>query len=329
MIVAEFALLQDEVLLFLQSPPWLTNPGFGWQLDPQLLSFLRPEYTSFHDNILTTQYPPGWPALLAAFTSIGLRWWSTPLLVAIIVVLTFLIGRELHSRKVGFVAAIIVAIQPLILGSANGYMSHGGSTAFVTGAAYCLLRGDRAARPWRYLVWTLGGLLTGAAIATRPLTGLAMGASLVLWVSIRNAMTFRRAAAFASCIALGALPPLLALLYYNQVTNGDPFTFGYAAVHGQFHSLGFGQRGALLYAGQMQPVYSNIDRFTPHVALINLARRSREFAVRALPCFLLLPLLWWEPRTAFRFAYAPLRHFCYCRLLTSSTFSAKFGFTRS
>ena len=65
LIVAEFAVLQDEVLYLLQSA-WLANPGFGWQLDPQLLSFLRPEYTSFRDNILTTQYPPGWPALLAA-----------------------------------------------------------------------------------------------------------------------------------------------------------------------------------------------------------------------------------------------------------------------
>jgi hypothetical protein len=105
-------------------------------------------------------------------------------------------------------------------------------------------------------------------------------------------MAFRRAAALASCLVLGALPPLLLLLYYNQVTNGDPSTFGYTAVHGQFHNLGFGDRGALLYAGQIKPTYSNIDPFTPYVALENLARRSREFAARALPCFLLLPLVW-------------------------------------
>ena len=104
-------------------------------------------------------------------------------------------------------------------------------------------------------------------MATRPLTGLTIWRIISTLGRPSNAMTFRRALAFASSVALGAVPPLLALLYYNQVTNGDPYTFGYAAVHGHFHSLGFGRRGALLYAGQMQPVYSNIDLFTPRSRL--------------------------------------------------------------
>ncbi|HEX6210234.1 MAG TPA: hypothetical protein VF136_05630, partial [Methylomirabilota bacterium] len=88
LMVGRFAVLQDEVLYLLQAS-WLTEPGFGWPLSREELALVRPEYTSWRDGILRTQYPPGWPALLAGFAGLGLRWWSTPILAALAVVVTW------------------------------------------------------------------------------------------------------------------------------------------------------------------------------------------------------------------------------------------------
>ena len=285
-----YPILQDEVLYVLQAS-WMREPGFGWALSPELLRFFRVEYTSVLDGRMHTQYPPGWPALIALFGAVGLARWSAVALSAAAVGLTYLLGRRAHSRQAGLAAAALLAVQPWVVESAAGYMSHAASTAMSAAAAWLLLEGEaRAGRP-RIACWLVAGLALALLLATRPLTAVAVGASMVLWLLARGNLRAGEVAAMVAAMAAGALPAVGGLLGYNAVTNGSPLLFGYTRVHGALHDLGFGRRGFMLYRGADAPSPGLVIDFTPALALQRFGDRLSELAEHAIPLLLVFTVL--------------------------------------
>src|SRR5690606_27074808 len=157
----------------------------------------------------------GWPAILALFDLTGLRWWSTPLLCTISVLLTYLIGRRGHSPAVGLLAAMVLLLQPWFEGSADGHMAHAAPSALSARAAVLLLAGEGVRAGRRAALWLGAGFLVGAATAVRPLSGVAAGASLAAWSWLRARQRWREVRRLAGALALGALAPVLAVLHYN------------------------------------------------------------------------------------------------------------------
>jgi hypothetical protein len=290
MTMRDKVVLQDEVLYLLQGR-WMRNPDFGWSLDPVLLRFFRVEYSSFMDGKLHTQYPPGWPAILALFDTIGARWWTAVVLATSAVGLTYLIGSRVHSRTVGLVAAALLATQPWVLYAGSGYMSHSSTIAMSAAAAWLLLDSENRNGWSRNSRWLLAGAVLALLLATRPLTGIAIGISMVLWMLARVNQPFRRVATMTGVMAAGALPVIACLLYYNLVTNGDALLFGYTKVHGSLHSLGFGPRGFLQFDGADTAGPVGVRLFTPMVAIQHFGDRLYEFASEATPRLFVLVLL--------------------------------------
>lgn len=285
-----FAVLQDESLLLLQSD-WFAHGRLGWTVDRQLLPALQPEYTFYRNGTLYTQYPPGWPLLLACFGAVHLRWWASPVLAGVTVVATYHLGRRLHSPLAGLLGASLLAAQAWFLAQGVGYLSHLAGMACLTIAAVLVAPRQASARH-RPLAWVGGGALLGAAVAIRPLTGVTMTLALALWVAALRPGDRAEWTARIGLVALGAFAPLAGLLVYNWQTTGQALTFGYEAVHGSLHALGFGQRGFLLHGGGPD-LLPAAESFTPAVAAARLGQQLWDISIRLLPVGMLVPLLWW------------------------------------
>ena len=285
-----YVVLQDEALYTVQAG-LLGREGFGWRMPPDYIPFFRPEYALYRDGILTTQYAPGWPAMLAAFDAVGLRWWANPVLAVVTVGLVFWIGRRLHSPFAGVVAALLVGTQEWFVYEATGSMPHIGTAAALTAATAMLLASETAGTRARVALRVLAGSSLGLAVAARPLSGVAIGASIGIWMIVRAGWRPAHLLQLGIPVALGLAIPAVFVLSYNAITTGDPLVFGYKAVHGPLHDLGFGLRGYRYYYGALDPVV-RANPFTMEIAVRHLRARSWLFALELLPVFTVLPVLW-------------------------------------
>jgi hypothetical protein len=160
--------------------------------------------------------------------------------------------------------------------------------------------------------WTVAGFLLAGTVTIRPLTGVAMTASLLLWQIARAPQHWRTFARTTPAFVLGAALPIAALLYFNNVTNGSPFVFGYDVAHGGRHALGFGQRGFLTPNETGQWV-EEVAHFGPRRAAVNAARVAADLgAILGLVIAFAAPLmaLAWRSRYRIRWltvaAFVPL-----------------------
>lgn len=256
-------------------------------VDSALLPFFLPPQTFPVPGGFVTQYPPGWPAILAFLSALGLRSVAGAILAAITVACVYQIGRQLESREAGLAGALLLGTQASFVDQGASYFSHMSSMALISGAALLLLRANRNGT-WRPAVG--GGLLLGLLVATRPLTGVVLGASTFVWASLVTTSGLKRGVSVAKWSVLGGMLPVLAVLAFNNATTGNPLTFGYSALHGSLHSFGFGERGYVEYDSAMKQVL-NVTLFTPVVAARQALDALWFYARTLLPMFLVIPLV--------------------------------------
>jgi 4-amino-4-deoxy-L-arabinose transferase-like glycosyltransferase len=187
-------------------------------------------------------------------------------------------------------AAMLLATHELFLRWASTYMSHLATMAAVSLAAWLLVEASqRAGRP-RDVASTAAGFLLGVAIAARPVTGLAIGLSLWLFLLARR-IGWSRLRRVTAMMCVGAALPFAGLLAYNQATTGSPTRLGYQAALGHLTDLGFGTRGFILYDRDVRPVVAASD-FTPaEAARTELTSTAWPLARDLFPVWGLLPLL--------------------------------------
>jgi 4-amino-4-deoxy-L-arabinose transferase-like glycosyltransferase len=266
-IAADFVTFFDEPLYVLQGR-LMGEPGFVRRMDDALKPFFVLRQTLFESGHFYTQYPPGHPWALAAFDAIGLRWWVGVAGSTAGVAFTYLLGRAAQSELAGRVGALLLATNEYFITYGTSYMPHGVNLACGACAAWLLVRSESWSRRRRLASWAGSGLLLGFMTASRPLTGVGLGASLVGWQLMRERFRWRGLLAPLACGAAGAAIPLVALLHFNHVTNGSPLLFGYTALHGSLHNLGFGLRGFVTVDAQGQ-LTLEVANFTLKRALIN------------------------------------------------------------
>ena len=218
-----------------------------------------------------SQYPPLHPALLALGMTLGAAWLVTPLLGALLPAAVYWLGRQSGDERVARLAAALTVLSPFVIAMSASGMNHV-PAALCVAAGLALLpavsRGQGGA--------ALGfGVLTGLAVGIRPLDALALGVvggaalcAQLVWqlrgaggaggspadgVGHRQRAGHERPAggppalpgAVAKALqntvamlaggAIAALPTLL----FNAATTGDVLTFGYSALYGAGHRLGF------------------------------------------------------------------------------------------
>lgn len=287
--VGDFPEATDEASYMLQAK-WMRMPGFSWHFDPSLKDFFTERHLIDRPGQLATLYPPGWPAMLALFDAVGLRAQWGLFVGSLTLLCTYRIGVLLHEHRVAALAVVLLACSQWFLATFASYMSHGVTMLFAAAAMLAMLEADKRAGRQGIVLWCGAGALLSFTVASRPLTGAALGAGLVLWVWLRGQAPLVQRMRPAVCLLVGALPGLAFLLYYNASTTGSALLFGYNAVYGSMQNLGFGQRGWLVYDETLTRVAS-AEAFTPQIAAMKFAMTLANAAMTWLPVFGLAPLL--------------------------------------
>ncbi|MCA9737439.1 MAG: hypothetical protein KC645_07420, partial [Gemmatimonadetes bacterium] len=212
----------------LAGPP-LPDPAF-WQLPFMVLT----------EAGWASQYPPGFPAVLALASTAGSVWWVGPLLLGVAVLLTALVAERLlaFDRLAARLGVLLMAGSGFLAFHAAASMNHVLAMALIALAWYASLRALDGRWPWALLA----GAAVGATFATRPYVAVVLGplATVGVWAlapvgrATVQAWVLRLGAAL-----LGALPPVAATLGYNALLFGSPLRFGYTAAAGPAHGLGF------------------------------------------------------------------------------------------
>lgn len=283
------AVIADEGGYLLQAG-WLEHGWLGWRIPPGTDEFFVNRHVVLRDGVLYGQYPPGWPALVAAFSRVGLRQAAGALLALATLGATWRLADTLGGRRVAAVAVSILASSIWFVGSGASWMSHLPGMLALVVAAWLLLRAEQATGRTRALAWTGTGIALGVTFATRPFTALALAASLVIWRLGVSPVARQNAWRALPWLCVGGLPFAAAVMAVNHTLSGSVTTFGYTAVHGHHHDLGFGPRGFLLYRDLLERVPSLID-FSVQRAIANFFIRGRDMLYGFVPLYVTIPLL--------------------------------------
>ena len=168
-------------------------------------------------------YSPGLPIVMAAFKAVGgpnAVYYVVPLLGALTVWLTFVLGRRLAGPLAGLLAAAALLASPAFLFQLMWPMSDVPAAAWWLLAIVLAIRGN---------AWSFGaaGLAVGAAVLTRPNLVVLVVPLLAFVVSRPARMRDRyRAAAAFTC---AALPGAIAVGAINRYLYESAFNSGYGS----------------------------------------------------------------------------------------------------
>lgn len=218
----------------------------------------HPEFWSVQFMVLTpagwvSQYPPAHALVLAGGFLLGAPWVAMGLVSFALGAAAAASFERLLPNRVGLArgAALASVVSPLLLGLSAGYMNHATLAALAACALYLALRAEEGGVAWA----VAAGATMGAAVATRPLTGLLIGSVVTLgvWSSSERrspGWLLRRCGAWV----LGGLPFAVGFGLFNQRFFGSPVTLGYLAATGPSHGLGFHEDPWGRYYGPLQAV---------------------------------------------------------------------------
>jgi hypothetical protein len=127
------------------------------------------------------KYPPGWPAMLAIAIQLGVRAWINPILAALGVWLTYLLGKRIFSDFVGLLAAGLTVTSPFFLMNSGSLLAHpfglvlsslfalGWLESFLGAKAEVESESHASARKrWVYTI--ISAVALGVLVLTRPMT---------------------------------------------------------------------------------------------------------------------------------------------------------------
>lgn len=189
----------------------------------------------------TSQYPPGYAAVLALGWKLGVAQAVGPILLASAVFLTALVAERLFPRDplVARIAVLLTAASPFLAFHAAAYMSHTLALVLVLLAVLGALRAVDGRWTWSILA----GAALGALLLTRPYVAVSYGFAVLLLLSkavpATGGSSFPDVAKRLVGAALAGAPFLIVLMGYNTLIFGGPMTFGYVAAEGPGHALGF------------------------------------------------------------------------------------------
>jgi hypothetical protein len=193
--------------------------------------------------------PPGWPAVLAAGSWVGLPWLVNPLLAAIGVVLSYLLVGDLYGRRTARLSILLLSLSPWYLFLGMSFMTHTASFVFAVAAALAVSR----SRSRRSMVAAMiGGICLGVVGLIRPLEAVVVGSVLGLWLLWPVGGRIRPALPLG--FGLAAVASAALVLPYNRHLTGSATRFPIMAYTDQLYgaganALGFGPERGLGWTG--------------------------------------------------------------------------------
>lgn len=208
--------------------------------------FVSGNYVLADDGKYYGKYPLGYPALCALAYKLGgpsAVFLVNPILAALAVLGTFLLGRAMISPFAGALAAILLATNPLHAYFGLSAMSHSGSICFAVWGMYFLWRWTQSGGVGNAV---LAGALSAYASTIRYTDGLLILpiAAMVSWKLLardvpdeQRLLTRKRTAREFSLMTLAAILTVTPLLIHHWRAFGAPWRTGYALCG---ESTGFG-----------------------------------------------------------------------------------------
>jgi len=172
-----------------------------------------------------SEFPPGWPAVLATIGWLLPEWLVSPALGLVLLWLVHKISKRLYDDRIASIAVGFMACSPFFLFLLLGYYSHIANAVLVALAGLLLLNAVEARRT-RDLALSCASL--GAAFLIRPFTAVCLGfvwASVLAW-NIRHSR-IRLYKALLICSSVGVIA-LSLFAYDNAVLTGHFWKFPYA-----------------------------------------------------------------------------------------------------
>jgi len=209
------------------------------------LSLPVPDYPEFFStsHVLNlsgkvfSQFPAGGPAMLALGSLVGAEWVIAPVFGAVSVVLFSALARRIEPRPgVALAASVVFAFAPFVAFMSGSHMNHVTVLTWLLLGMLGLARAMERPSP-RVLDGMMVGLGLGFAATIRPLDAAAFALPAGAWLLVRTIRTGSWPALLSA--GLGVATPVLAMLWINQMTTGAALTFGYTALWGASHDLGF------------------------------------------------------------------------------------------
>jgi 4-amino-4-deoxy-L-arabinose transferase-like glycosyltransferase len=186
-----------------------------------------------------SQYPVGGPALIALGLLFGAAWLVNPLLIAFATWNLYGFVAAAFDDLTARITTLLFALSPMVLIMAASQMNHVPALSFTLLALASLAEWDRTDDPRRQRRHAaVVGLALGLVALVRPLDAAVVGAVVLGFEALRARESRERRRSLLAQLAACAVPVAL-LLWVNSRTTGSPFLFGYEALNGPEHGLGF------------------------------------------------------------------------------------------
>jgi hypothetical protein len=233
-------LLVDEVAQVFQARQFAHGRIAG-VLDsvPELFSAL---HLVERNGQVFSQFPPGGPAVLSLGILIGAQWLAVPLCGALAVwfFAAFARGVEAERPGVSLLASLLFAFSPYMVFMSGSQMNHVPTLLGICAALAAFERataiGQSERRRTTYAFF--GGIALGFAATVRPVDAAAFALPIAVWL-LWYALRDREMVMPLVASGIGVAIPVGLMLWFNARTTGAPLLFGYEALWGKGHELGF------------------------------------------------------------------------------------------
>ncbi len=166
-----------------------------------------------------SKYPVGWPAVLALPEKVNAGWLVTPVLGALLLLITGMVAHHCFGGAIVLPAVVMAALSPYVLAYSVGRMSHALAAVLIALACLACLKGI-ATRSLSKFIWMCAFLL--CTFHVRPYT--AFVASMVLGtavlISIRNERKLLTQVLTVGAVAAAAIAGSVAI--FNWTYTGHP-----------------------------------------------------------------------------------------------------------
>ncbi len=225
----------DEFAYFFQGG--LFAKGELWAKAPPLGYTFVPYRTWIFGTKWLSQYPPGWPLMIAGALRAGLPAWSLNALIGAASAATLMSPLwGFKNRVTWFVVVALYVLTPFYLLNAASFHSHMVSALLVLLVCVCCLKYQRDRRAAALIAC---GALLGLIGLTRYYTFILVLPALCYWLFIEN---HGRRLRIVVALLLGGLPFLGLLMTYQYLVTGNPLQSTYALIANKDSFLSFTSR---------------------------------------------------------------------------------------
>jgi hypothetical protein len=202
-----------------------------------------PWLTVLAEDKYVLKYAPVHASILAVgVRTLGSPRWSLGLIAAGVVVMTYLLAKEvLRDRRLALLASAFLGLSPLFLVQSATFLPYCSSLLLLEAFAFTLFRGVRTRRG---TMLALSGFLFGVGLFARPFDALLFGAPLGVYFLVRQRHQRTLLVRNAAWFGLGIVLPLAAMLAYYNAATGSPFRPPFNLLEPQ-DTIGFGPRRLL------------------------------------------------------------------------------------